>query len=67
MSPASVWLRVNVVSRVAADCGPQTCQPEIQQLGTVGCDHHVGRLQVAMHDALRVRSVKSLRNFDTDA
>ena len=54
-------------SRVAADCGPQTCQPEIQQLGTVRSDHHVGRLQVAMHDALCVRSVQGFRNFDTDA
>ena len=67
MSPASVWLRVNVAAVSLPIAARKRANPKSSSLVPSGCDHHVGRLQVAMHDALRVRSVKSLRNFDTDA
>ena len=43
-------------------------QPEVEHLdGAVAADHHVGRLEVAMNDALRVRGAERVGHRDGDA
>jgi hypothetical protein len=46
------------------DAVPQLGKSEIQQLRTVGCEHHVRRFQIAMHDTLPMRRVQCIRHID---